>query len=47
MTSYASVLFGDMLQGTLERARPARSKRFGAVKLGWGINIIIRLVQYW
>ena len=33
---YASLLFGDTPQETLERARKARADRFGAVKFGWG-----------
>jgi L-alanine-DL-glutamate epimerase-like enolase superfamily enzyme len=33
---YASVLFGDTPQETLERAKTARSNRFTATKFGWG-----------
>lgn len=33
---YASVLFGDTPQDTLERARTARASRFTAAKFGWG-----------
>ncbi len=33
---YASVLFGDTPQETLERARTARTNRFTAAKFGWG-----------
>jgi len=33
---YASVLFGDTPQQTLERARDARSRGFAAAKFGWG-----------
>ncbi len=33
---YASLLFGDTPQETLERARAARRDGFGAVKFGWG-----------
>lgn len=35
-TPYASVLFGDTPQETLERARDARSRSFRAAKFGWG-----------
>ncbi|MEI7446771.1 MAG: mandelate racemase/muconate lactonizing enzyme family protein [Burkholderiales bacterium] len=35
-TPYASVLFGDSPQHTLERARAARARGFRAAKLGWG-----------
>jgi L-alanine-DL-glutamate epimerase-like enolase superfamily enzyme len=34
--AYASQLFGDTPQPTLERARSARAAGFGAVKFGWG-----------
>ncbi len=33
---YASVLFGDTAQATLERAKSSRSKGFRAAKFGWG-----------
>lgn len=33
---YASVLFGDTPQQTLERARDARARGFTAAKFGWG-----------
>jgi L-alanine-DL-glutamate epimerase-like enolase superfamily enzyme len=33
---YASQLFGDTPQETLQRAKAARSERFRAVKFGWG-----------
>ncbi|HXJ01681.1 MAG TPA: enolase C-terminal domain-like protein, partial [Micropepsaceae bacterium] len=33
---YASQLFGDTPQETLQRARRARTERFRAVKFGWG-----------
>lgn len=33
---YASMLFGDTPQDTLERAREVRARGFRAVKLGWG-----------
>jgi L-alanine-DL-glutamate epimerase-like enolase superfamily enzyme len=33
---YASVLFGDTAQDTLEKARAIRSKGFRAAKFGWG-----------
>ena len=33
---YASVLFGDTPQETLERAKTARANRFTAAKFGWG-----------
>jgi L-alanine-DL-glutamate epimerase-like enolase superfamily enzyme len=33
---YASLLFGDSPQETLERARGARTKGFAAAKFGWG-----------
>jgi L-alanine-DL-glutamate epimerase-like enolase superfamily enzyme len=33
---YASVLFGDTPQETLERAKTARADRFTAAKFGWG-----------
>ena len=35
-TPYASILFGDTVQETLERVRIARGQGFRAVKLGWG-----------
>ncbi len=35
-TPYASQLFGDTAQETLERARAARTAGFRAVKFGWG-----------
>ncbi|CAH1649689.1 MULTISPECIES: mandelate racemase/muconate lactonizing enzyme family protein [unclassified Chelatococcus] len=35
-TPYASVLFGDTAQETLERARDARARNFRAAKFGWG-----------
>lgn len=35
-TPYASVLFGDTPQETLERARDARKRNFRAAKFGWG-----------
>jgi L-alanine-DL-glutamate epimerase-like enolase superfamily enzyme len=35
-TPYASVLFGDTPQETLERARDARARGFVAGKFGWG-----------
>ena len=35
-TAYASVLFGDTPQNTLERAQAARRSGFRAVKFGWG-----------
>uniref|UniRef100_A0A9E7ZNE3 Mandelate racemase/muconate lactonizing enzyme family protein n=1 Tax=Bosea sp. NBC_00436 TaxID=2969620 RepID=A0A9E7ZNE3_9HYPH len=35
-TPYASVLFGDTAQETLDRARDARSRSFRAAKFGWG-----------
>jgi L-alanine-DL-glutamate epimerase-like enolase superfamily enzyme len=35
-TPYASVLFGDTPQETLERARTARGQGFVAAKFGWG-----------
>jgi L-alanine-DL-glutamate epimerase-like enolase superfamily enzyme len=35
-TPYASVLFGDSPQETLERARDARARNFRAAKFGWG-----------
>jgi L-alanine-DL-glutamate epimerase-like enolase superfamily enzyme len=35
-TPYASVLFGDAPQETLERARAARARGFSAGKFGWG-----------
>ena len=35
-TPYASILFGDTAQETLERVRVARRQGFRAVKLGWG-----------
>ncbi|CAH1654715.1 L-alanine-DL-glutamate epimerase-like enolase superfamily enzyme [Hyphomicrobiales bacterium] len=35
-TPYASVLFGDTTQETLERARDARARNFRAAKFGWG-----------
>jgi L-alanine-DL-glutamate epimerase-like enolase superfamily enzyme len=35
-TPYASQLFGDTPQETLERGRQARAKGFRAVKYGWG-----------
>ena len=35
-TPYASVLFGDTAQETLERARDARKRSFRAAKFGWG-----------
>ncbi len=35
-TPYASVLFGDTPQHTLERARAARGRGFRAAKFGWG-----------
>ncbi len=35
-TPYASVLFGDTPQETLERARDARRRSFRAAKFGWG-----------
>jgi L-alanine-DL-glutamate epimerase-like enolase superfamily enzyme len=35
-TPYASQLFGDTPQETLERAQRARTERFRAVKFGWG-----------
>ncbi|MFM1988874.1 MAG: hypothetical protein RJA99_1831 [Pseudomonadota bacterium] len=35
-TPYASVLFGDTPQQTLERARTARVRGFRAAKFGWG-----------
>jgi L-alanine-DL-glutamate epimerase-like enolase superfamily enzyme len=35
-TPYASVLFGDSPQETLERARDARRRNFTAAKFGWG-----------
>ncbi|RPJ44491.1 MAG: mandelate racemase/muconate lactonizing enzyme family protein, partial [Chloroflexi bacterium] len=33
---YASLLFGDTAQETLEKARQVRANRFRAVKFGWG-----------
>jgi len=33
---YASMLFGDVPQETLEKSRSARSRGFRAVKFGWG-----------
>jgi L-alanine-DL-glutamate epimerase-like enolase superfamily enzyme len=33
---YASMLFGDTAQATLEKSRFARAQRFRAVKFGWG-----------
>jgi L-alanine-DL-glutamate epimerase-like enolase superfamily enzyme len=33
---YASMLFGDSAQDTLEKSRSARAQRFRAVKFGWG-----------
>jgi L-alanine-DL-glutamate epimerase-like enolase superfamily enzyme len=35
-TPYASLLFGDTPQQTLERGREARARGFRAVKFGWG-----------
>lgn len=35
-TPYASVLFGDTPQETLDRAREARTRDFRAAKFGWG-----------
>ena len=35
-TPYASVLFGDTPQQTLERAQDARQRGFTAAKFGWG-----------
>jgi L-alanine-DL-glutamate epimerase-like enolase superfamily enzyme len=35
-TPYASLLFGDSAQKTLEKARCARANGFRAVKFGWG-----------
>src|SRR5262249_34455315 len=35
-TPYASVLFGDTPQETLERARNAEARKFRAAKFGWG-----------
>lgn len=35
-TPYASVLFGDTPQITLERARDVRARGFAAAKFGWG-----------
>ena len=35
-TPYASVLFGDTPQQTLERAKGARQRGFAAAKFGWG-----------
>ncbi|HQX59593.1 MAG TPA: enolase C-terminal domain-like protein, partial [Burkholderiaceae bacterium] len=35
-TPYASLLFGDAPQQTLERARDAIARGFAAVKFGWG-----------
>jgi len=35
-TPYASQLFGDTPQETLQRAQRARTERFRAVKFGWG-----------
>ena len=35
-TPYASLLFGDDAQQTLQRARQARREGFSAVKFGWG-----------
>ena len=35
-TPYASMLFGDTPQETLDRARAARGRGFRAVKFGWG-----------
>ena len=35
-TPYASLLFGDTAQQTLERGRAARERGFQAVKFGWG-----------
>ncbi|MEX0642542.1 MAG: mandelate racemase/muconate lactonizing enzyme family protein [Pirellulales bacterium] len=35
-TAYASVLFGETPQATLEKARAARRSGFRAVKFGWG-----------
>lgn len=35
-TPYASMLFGDTPQATLDRARKARTDGFRAVKFGWG-----------
>jgi L-alanine-DL-glutamate epimerase-like enolase superfamily enzyme len=35
-TPYASLLFGDTPQTTLDRARDARARGFSAAKFGWG-----------